>query len=608
MSVPLLLETLPYELKMHIFLFIHFDSVFKYTRLSRAFQDMLLTKQFIITNRLIHNDLYSPSNYWSFYRTNIKVLSFSVESAQGYVKTRLSHRPNSHQFHLKNCPKKQLPSTINLIPCLTTIDLHEFRLRGTLPAALFDCVNLKSLYLGLNRLTGPIPKEIGNLVNLKRLMIFQNGLTGSIPPEFGKLVNLEYCNMEKNDLEGDIPPEIGGLVSVIALRIHVQNNAILKYPPEVSKLKNLVSCGYGDGYDVCRPFLPENLWIQGFTIPRDEEDSDEEEGDSDTTGGWEIAILVAAVAVVNAQYDPNGPTQVGPNGAYTLPKGCVGSFPNITQCLISNWWLGENPVDPCAPPKPWPVAGQLAYIKDEQNFCLLLPDPDSIVLQNNYYSWGKYPTIVQAEGYVRSFCMGSYLPPGSLPLPWGGIRSAHVVKNYTKPGNHYLQVHGYLDCDLLKINCTESFPGAFDDGGQYDNVKFLNCGKEPYSGVDPSAAGNGHIDYVEQAGNGQFCMRTCEAHVPGGDWNCPADKDTVGCFGTMGVVFKDGFTYTDLATGQVTTASVSLPPLPTKTAVASATGKATGVATVTKTGGAAAASFPSVVLSLMVLVVGASML
>ncbi|KAJ3027649.1 UNVERIFIED_CONTAM: hypothetical protein HDU68_003407 [Siphonaria sp. JEL0065] len=294
------------------------------------------------------------------------------------------------------------------------------------------------------------------------------------------------------------------------------------------------------------------------------------------------AILAACAAVlVSAQFDPNGPTQTGPYGS--LPQGCVGSFPNITLCHEKNWWLGENPVDPCAPPKPWPVPGQLVYIKDETNFCINLPDPDSIFLQNNYYNQGKYPTIVQAEGFVRSFCMGDYSPPGSLKLPWGGVRAAHVVKNFTDSKNTYMQVHGYLDCDLLKINCSMSAPGAYDDGGQYDNARFLNCGKEPYSGVDTGPAGLGHVDYVEQAGDGMFCMRTCSTFDPkSGISNCPWSKDTVGCFGTMGVSFKDGFTYSDASTGVVTTASVSLPPLPTRSAVA-ASATVSGVATVSKT-------------------------
>ncbi|KAI9344949.1 hypothetical protein BDR26DRAFT_856981 [Obelidium mucronatum] len=251
------------------------------------------------------------------------------------------------------------------------------------------------------------------------------------------------------------------------------------------------------------------------------------------------------------------------------------------MCHELNWYLGESNVDKCKPPGPYPVPGEQVYIKDEQNFCINLPNPDSIFLQNNYYLKGLYPTIVQAEGFVQSYCMGDYLPAGSKKLPWGGIRAAHVIKNYTVPTQRYIQVGGYLDCDLLKINCTQSFPGAYDDGGQYDNVPYINCGKEPYSGVDPLPAGNGHADYVEMAGNGMFCMRTCEPNSVGGV--CSVQKDTLGCGVLMNFWGKDGFTYTDVATGVVTTATVSLPPLPTKTAaVNTATGAATVVGTTSK--------------------------
>ncbi|KAJ3011771.1 UNVERIFIED_CONTAM: hypothetical protein HDU68_001532 [Siphonaria sp. JEL0065] len=267
-----------------------------------------------------------------------------------------------------------------------------------------------------------------------------------------------------------------------------------------------------------------------------------------------VALVLASVAVVNAQFDPKGPTQTGPYGK--LPKGCLGSYPNIGLCIANGFYLGANAVDFCAPPKPWPVPGQLVYIKNEQNFCINLPDPDSIYLQNNYYKVGKYPSIVEAEGYVRSFCLGDYLPPGSLKLPKVGIKAAHVLKNSTDAKNPYMQVHGYLDCDVLKINCTQSFPGAFDNAGQYDNVGYAYCGKEPYSGVDLSA-GSGHVDYVEQAGDGLFCMRTCAAHTGSGESNCPVTKDTVGCVGTMGVTFKDGWSYTETPAASATSAGTS---------------------------------------------------
>ncbi|KAJ3022512.1 UNVERIFIED_CONTAM: hypothetical protein HDU68_009064 [Siphonaria sp. JEL0065] len=277
-------------------------------------------------------------------------------------------------------------------------------------------------------------------------------------------------------------------------------------------------------------------------------------------------ILLAAASVVNAQFDPNGPTQPG------LPTGCVGSFPNTTICSQLNWHIPT--ADPCAPLDGIPRPGQQVYIKDQQNFCLALPDPNSIFLQNNYYLNNKLPTIVQAEGFIHSFCVGDYKPPGASAMPKYGIRSAHVVKNYTVAGSRYLQIHGKMDCGLLNVNCTQSFPGAYDDGGQYDDGPFVSCGKEPYSGTDASVH-PGFPHYVEQAGDGLFCMRICEAgsEVVGGP--CDLTHDTDGCEKFMKVSFTEGFTYTDVSTGVTTTMDVFIPPLPSATSTTTATGVVT---------------------------------
>ncbi|KAJ3212771.1 hypothetical protein HDU82_006403 [Entophlyctis luteolus] len=237
----------------------------------------------------------------------------------------------------------------------------------------------------------------------------------------------------------------------------------------------------------------------------------------------------------------------------------------------------------------------MVYIKDEVNFCINLPNPNSTVLKNNYYLKGLLPTIVQAEGYVQSYCYGSYLPNASLPLPEGAIRSAHVLKNTTVSGLGYYQVHGVMDCDILQINCTQSYPGAYDDGGQYDDGAYSSCGKEPYSGVDTSTNGNpGFPHYVEQvcfirvfpvfpdvvkAGDSTFCMRVCESTAQGKGLPCDLTQDTAGCIKFMGVSFTDGFTYTDASTGAVSSTQVSLASL--TSAVSSTAAAATGTATVT---------------------------
>ncbi|KAJ3008132.1 UNVERIFIED_CONTAM: hypothetical protein HDU68_003218, partial [Siphonaria sp. JEL0065] len=230
--------------------------------------------------------------------------------------------------------------------------------------------------------------------------------------------------------------------------------------------------------------------------------------------------------------------------------------PNDPPCSGDNWDRG-NETDPDAPPGPYPVAGQQVYIKDTWNFCINLPNPDDPTLKELYYSKGLKPTVVQAEGYVRSFCVGQSTP-GSLPMPAGAITAAHVIKNYTTKGNYYMQITGFMNCDILNINCQG------DNGGQYDSVGFRNCGKEPYSGVNIDL--NPTLEnYVEQAGDGIFCMRTCQGGQQLED-PCNVKSDTLGCDATMRFNPNPGFTYFDVTSGNLTEATA---PATNKSATAS---------------------------------------
>ncbi|KAJ3191167.1 hypothetical protein HK101_008009 [Irineochytrium annulatum] len=224
------------------------------------------------------------------------------------------------------------------------------------------------------------------------------------------------------------------------------------------------------------------------------------------------------------------------------PKG---SFPDIKTCQKDNWNLGTD-YNPYAPPKPWPVKGQQVYIKDEYNFCINLPDPNSSYLKKAYYDQGFNPTIVQAEGFVHAFCLGSYKTPGASSMPSGAITAAHVIKNFAG-SVHYYQITGRMDCKKLGINCDGSYKGAYDDGGQYDSVSYRNCGKEPYSGVD-SSKNPGLPNYVEQAGDGIFCMRICNGGLGEGQ-PCNVKHDEDGCYVTMGMVDKPGFSYKEITKG-----------------------------------------------------------
>ena len=138
----------------------------------------------------------------------------------------------------------------------------------------------------------------------------------------------------------------------------------------------------------------------------------------------------------------------------SYPPDCEeATLPDSNECQAKNWYLGPNAKDKCAPLGPVPVSGQQVYIQDPVNFCLLLPDENSPFLKREYYSQNRKPTILAGEGYVQSFCMGSYRTPGAFAMKPGAIRSAHVSYG-TISGKSYVQIYGTMDCTAAEIDCV----------------------------------------------------------------------------------------------------------------------------------------------------------
>eukprot|EP00978_Attheya_sp_CCMP212_P013978 scaffold35341_cov52-Attheya_sp.AAC.3 len=88
---------------------------------------------------------------------------------------------------------------------LEMLFLGENKIRGGLPASLFQVTSLKQLYLQNNRLSGTVPSELGNLVNLVGIYMGDNKFVGPIPPSISKLQELKFFSMLRNDLSGLIP-------------------------------------------------------------------------------------------------------------------------------------------------------------------------------------------------------------------------------------------------------------------------------------------------------------------------------------------------------------------------------------------------------------------
>ncbi|KAJ3284291.1 hypothetical protein HDU79_008309 [Rhizoclosmatium sp. JEL0117] len=264
-----------------------------------------------------------------------------------------------------------------------------------------------------------------------------------------------------------------------------------------------------------------------------------------------LIFLITIIATVASAQEPG------------LPAGCVGSYPDPLYCSDKGGWFNPNP-DKCFPLDGNPRPSEKVYIQDESNFCLNLPNRNSVYLNQAYYSQGRKPTIVDAEGYVQSYCVGG-VPPGALPMPAGAIQAAHVIKNFTIPGQRYMQIWGYLNCDPLNIECAGTAADPFYGAGQYDSGAFEHCGKEPYSGVNQDKNPGFSVYYMKAGSVGDrpgFCMRVCEGDHGVGmpcDISSPG-QDVKGCATVMpGLVFNEGFSFMDVANQVVTTVTKDVP-------------------------------------------------
>ena len=124
---------------------------------------------------------------------------------------------------------------------VTSFELNDNNLTGTLPPEIGDLSELIRLELRRNKLTGSIPKEIGNLKKLELLYIDQNQLSGNIPTEIGGLSSLTLLGIGGNHLTGTVPASIGDLSNVE--KIYLVNNKLSGSLPStltnLTKLKHL---------------------------------------------------------------------------------------------------------------------------------------------------------------------------------------------------------------------------------------------------------------------------------------------------------------------------------------------------------------------------------
>jgi Leucine-rich repeat (LRR) protein len=92
---------------------------------------------------------------------------------------------------------------------LTSLNIAENQLSGSLPGTLKFLTNLQRLELDQNSFDGTIPDELVFLTNLETLTLSNNQLSGSIPKEALQLKALRVVDLSYNQLSGSLPSVLG---------------------------------------------------------------------------------------------------------------------------------------------------------------------------------------------------------------------------------------------------------------------------------------------------------------------------------------------------------------------------------------------------------------
>lgn len=161
-----------------------------------------------------------------------------------------------------------IPPELGQLSSLVSLDLRDNQIYGGIPAQLGSLSHLEWLNLSENFVTGNIPPELGNLSQLDMLSLAYSQITGSIPPEIGNLVRLRYLRLGYNPISGSIPPEIGNMtnLSEIYLRGTLINGQL---PSQLNALPNLTSLDVAYTQLSGPAFIMDGLsgfWFEGTSM------------------------------------------------------------------------------------------------------------------------------------------------------------------------------------------------------------------------------------------------------------------------------------------------------------------------------------------------------
>jgi hypothetical protein len=97
---------------------------------------------------------------------------------------------------------------------VTEIRLQSLDLPGKIPPEIGILRNLTSLDLSENQLVGSIPEELYEMTKLEKIFLYKNRLTGTLSPSIGNLSNVTHLHLSHNYLSGSLPTTMRSVASI----------------------------------------------------------------------------------------------------------------------------------------------------------------------------------------------------------------------------------------------------------------------------------------------------------------------------------------------------------------------------------------------------------
>uniref|UniRef100_A0A7I4BWZ7 Protein kinase domain-containing protein n=1 Tax=Physcomitrium patens TaxID=3218 RepID=A0A7I4BWZ7_PHYPA len=138
---------------------------------------------------------------------------------------------------------------------VTSINLRNAGLSGTIALELHRLRKLRILILSENNFSGPIPPQLSEIGSLWKLKLDHNNLTGSIPGELSHLSNLRIFDLSYNALSGPINDTIFRTCRRLRFVSFAQNRLSGSLPGNLRKCTKLT------GFDFSSNLLNGNITI-----------------------------------------------------------------------------------------------------------------------------------------------------------------------------------------------------------------------------------------------------------------------------------------------------------------------------------------------------------